>query len=249
MTGLLRAELLKVTSVRTSRVMVLCCLGFVVLQVVALVFASGQPGVPSLRDPATVRSVYAAASAATALVMTIGILGMTTEYRHQTVTPTFLATPRRSRVLVAKTVALAAVGLAVGVLCSLVVLGLATALLTLRTHAAIPVSTVLQVQGGVLLAYTVYAVLGVSYGALVRNQIAAIVSALLWTGLAESLLVTFLPEVGRWLPGGAAAGLTQTIGASGAKYLPVWGAALLLLGYGTVFALVAARTTLRRDIT
>jgi ABC-2 type transport system permease protein len=248
-TGLVRAELLKVRSVRVTLALVGGCLAFVALNVVALVLASGQRGAPPLTDPATARSVFASAGAASALVLVIGILGMTTEYRYQTVTPTFLVTPRRSRVLTAKLVVHALVGLAVGAACVVLAVALALSLLPLRHHAPVPATAVLQVAGGTLLAYAVYCVLGVCVGALIRNQVAAIVVALLWTVIAEGLVVAFLPRVGRWLPGGALAGVLQRPTLNGDAYLPVWAAVAVLLGYVAAFGLLAARTTLRRDVT
>lgn len=208
--GLLRSELLKITSIRTTYALGAGCLAYVTLNVVALVFAAGQPGVPALSDPGTVRTIYTSSGTASALVLVIGILGMTTEYRHQTVTPTFLATPRRGRVLTAKLVVHALVGLVIGAACAVTAVALAAATLALRDHAAVEAGTVLQIQGGAMLGYAIYAALGVCVGALVRNQIAAIVGALLWTVLAESLTVALLPEVGRWLPGGALAGVLQS---------------------------------------
>jgi hypothetical protein len=247
--GLLRSEWAKVGSVRATYALAAGCLAYVALTIVALVFAAGQPGVPALSDPATVRTIYASSGVASALVLVIGVLGMTTEYRHQTVTPTFLVTPRRARVLEAKLVVHAGVGLLVGMVCAVVAVGLATALLTLRDHATIGVGSVLQVEGGALLGYTIYAAVGVCVGALIRNQVAAIVGALLWTALVESLTVALLPEVGRWLPGGALQGVLQSTPTRGGSYLPVWAAALVLVGYGTIFAVLAALTTLRRDVT
>ena len=247
--SLLRSELLKITSIRSTYALGAGCLAYVALNVVALVFAAGQPGVPALSDPATVRTIYASSGTASALVLVIGILGMTTEYRHQTVTPTFLVTPRRGRVLSAKMVVHAFVGLAIGLLCALVGTGLAAATLALRDHAAVAGPTVVQIQAAAMLGYAIYAAVGVCVGALVRNQIAAVVGALLWTVLAESLTVALLPEVGRWLPGGAVAGVLQSTPSRGGTYLPVWEAALVLAAYGAAFALLAARTTLRRDVT
>jgi ABC-2 type transport system permease protein len=247
--GLLRSEWTKVVSVRATYGLALGCLAYVALTIVALVLAAGQPGVPSLSDQSTVRTVYAAAGTASALVLCIGILGMTTEYRHQTVTPTFLVTPRRSRVLIAKLAVHAAVGLLVAVACVVVTVALASATLALRTHAAVGVGTIVQVQLGALLGYAIYAAVGVCVGALIRNQVAAIVGALLWTALAESLTVSLLPAVGRWLPGGALQGVLQATPTRGGSFLPVWSATALLLAYAAAFALLAARTTLRRDVT
>jgi hypothetical protein len=101
----------------------------------------------------------------------------------------------------------------------------------------------------VVAAVTIYAVLGVGFGALLRNQVAAIVVALVWVLLADSLLVTFLPEVGRWLPGGAASAMTLGQPMRGGELLSQGAGALLLLGYGLLLSLLGATTTIRRDIT
>ena len=249
MTGLLRSELLKITSVRATYALALGCLAYVALDVVALAFAAGQPGLPPLTDPAQVRNVYASSGAAAALVLVLGILGMTTEYRNQTVTPTFLVTPRRGRVLAAKMVVHAFAGLAVGAACAALALGLGSACLAFRAHAPVGWATLAQIEGGALLGYAIYAAVGACVGALVRNQVAAIVGALLWTVVAESLTVALLPAVGRWLPAGALAGVLQSTPLRGGSYLPVWAGAVVLVGYGAVLALVATRTTLRRDVT
>jgi ABC-2 type transport system permease protein len=249
MTGLLRSELLKLRSVRMTWGLVVAALAFVVLNVVAIALTAGQRGAPSLSLESTVRSVYASAGAASVVVLVLGIVGMTTEYRHQTITPTFLATPRRGRVLVAKFVAHGLVGLLLGVVCVVLAFLLAAAVLATKTHASVSAGTLAQVAGGVLLGYAIYAALGVSVGALVRNQVAAIVAALIWVVLVEALVVALLPSVGRWLPGGALNGVLGARAFNGGKYLPEWASALVLLGYGVVFALIATRTTLRRDVT
>ena len=249
MTGLLRSELLKISSVRSTYALAAGCLGFVALDVVALALVAGQPGVPPLSDPAQVRNVFASVGAASALVLVLGILGMTMEYRHQTVTPTFLVTPRRGRVLAAKLVVHAFAGLVLGVAAAVVALGLGAACLAFRDHAPVSAGTLAQIDGGAVLGYTIYAAIGVCVGALVRNQVAAIVGALLWTVLVESLTVALLPSVGRWLPGGALDGVLQNTPQLGGTYLPVWAAVLVLVGYGAAFAALANRTTLRRDVT
>jgi ABC-2 type transport system permease protein len=247
--GLLRAEVLKITSTRLALGMLAGSAVYVVINVVALVFTAGQPGVPALTAASTVRGIYAAAGAASPIVLVAGILGMTTEYRFMTVTPTFLITPRRGRVLAAKLAVHAGFGGVLGLACAVVSGALATALLRLRPHASIQPGTVLQISGATVLGYALFAVVGVSVGALVRNQIAAILGALLWTLIVEGLLVAFLPAVGRWLPGGALRAVLQSQTLNGGKLLPVWGASLVLFAYAIALAVVAARTTLRRDVT
>jgi hypothetical protein len=249
MTGLLKSEWLKITSTRMVLGMLVGALAFTALGVVAQIFSSGQPGAPALTDPAAVRGVYASAGSAAIFVLVLGILGMTTEYRHMTVTSTFLATPARGSVMVAKMLVHAVLGLLFAVASFLLAVVLASLLLNLKDHAAIETSVIWQIFGGALLAFAFYGIVGVALGALIRNQIAAILLALVWVLLIEALVVAFLPKVGKWLPGGAANGVLQASSFTGEGYLPVWQAALVLLGYGVLFGAVAARTTLRRDIT
>ena len=55
----------------------------------------------------------------------------------------------------------------------------------------------------------VFGLIGVGVGALVRNQITAIVGVLVWMLAVEQLLTSSYPAVGRWMPEGAAVGLLQ----------------------------------------
>src|SRR5207249_11571983 len=93
--------------------------------------------------------------------------------------------------------------------------------------------------------------MGVALGALVRSQIAAVVGALVWLLVAEQLLVSLIPVIGRWAPGGAAAGLLQ-LGSSATTHgalLPAWAGALVLLVYAVVIGTLASASTPRRDLT
>lgn len=252
--GLLRSEWRKVMTTRMVIGLTIAALAFTALNVVALILVSGTQGAPSLTDEATVRTVFASAGSASVIVLVLGIISMTTEYRHMTITSSFLATPRRGRVVAAKMAVNAVVGMLVGLLCWVLAVGLGAAMLPLKEHAPVPWGSVVQIGGGVLLAFAIYGLVGVAVGALLRNQVAAILIAVVWVLLVEALIVAFLPAVGRWLPGGAAnavlqAGVDSGTGAGSLQLLPVWGGAAVLLAYGVVFAALAAATTLRRDIT
>ena len=251
--NIVRSEALKLLSVRMWLGLAVAAILFTALNAGALVILSGidlgGTTSPPLTDPATMRAVYGSVGASSLLVLVLGILGITSEYRHQTITATLLATPSRGRMMAGKMTVHALVGAVIGVLCVL------TTLLTLligiqfKEHAPIDAGTLAAVSGGAILGFAVYAVVGVGFGSLVRNQIAAVTVALVWVMLIEALIVAFLPEVGRWLPGGAINGVLQAPSFGATEYLPVWGSALVLLGYGVLFAGIATRTTLRRDIT
>lgn len=248
----IRSEALKLRTVRTTYGLIAGVVALILLQVLGTVFASGSNGTPGLTVPEVARSVYAAAGSATVLVLTIGIIAMTSEYRHMTITSTFLVDPIRRRVLAAKMITLAFAGAAIGVLCVVITVGLASLLLATRDHAGVSSSTIAAISGGAVLAYTIYAVIGVALGALIRIQPLAIMVAVVYMFILEPLIVALLPKVGRWLPGGAANSILQNQGVGNfteSDYLPVWSAALLLLGYGIAFAVIAAWTTLRTDIT
>lgn len=93
-------------------------------------------------------------------------------------------------------------------------------------------------------------VIGLAVGALLRNQIVAVVAALVWLLVAEQLLLDALPGVGRWTPGGATYGLLQ-LGPAATRRgtlldAPVGG--LLLVGYTAAAVALALVVAPRRDV-
>ena len=101
---------------------------------------------------------------------------------------------------------------------------------------------------GLAVAVALYAVLGTGLGALLRNQVAAVVVGLLWwTQVVERVLTGILHQPGleRWLPKGAASALT----APGVGTLPMWAGALVFAAYGLGLALLGGRLVARRDLT
>ncbi|MCW2665691.1 MAG: hypothetical protein JWN57_653 [Frankiales bacterium] len=252
MTALVRAELLKLRTVKLPLWLLITTLALVALGVVATVLTAGTEGSPLQRDdPDLLARAVASASSGNVVVLILGILVLTQEFRFGTATPSFLVTPRRARVLVAKLIAIAATGVVFAVVSAVVAVALSAALIGLRGDPLTWDGTVLQVLLGVVLVMVLYGPIGIAVGALVRNQIAAVVGALAWMFIVEQLLVALLPEVGRWTPGGASTAVLQLgdVATTRGELLPVWGGALLLVAYAVVFSLVAARLTLRRDLT
>jgi ABC-2 type transport system permease protein len=88
----------------------------------------------------------------------------------------------------------------------------------------------------------------VGVGALVRNQVAALVGTLVWVLLVEGLLLSLLnaPGLGRWLPSAAAA---AAITSPGGDHLSRLGGTLLLATYALALALAGTRLVVRRDVT
>jgi hypothetical protein len=252
-TGLVRAEWTKLFTTRTWAGLLLgACLlvgGFTALTVAFAGVARGEQAFPPVQDPAFQKLALAVSGNGTVLLLVLGVIGTTQEYRHRTATPTFLTTPRRGRVVVAKLVAyaLAAVPFAV------VVLGVN--LLVLETYARArggPPSLdgdQLRIIAGAGVGMVVYTVIGVGVGALLRNQVGAIVGSLVYLFVVEQLVrgIPALSGAFRWLPGGALQALTTTAEGSPDVLAP-WQGAVLLLGYGLLAALLGTLLTVRRDV-
>lgn len=252
MTALVRAELLKLRTVRLPLWLLITTLLLVVLGVLATILTAGIEGAPLQRDdPDLLARAVASASGGNVVVLVLGILVLTQEFRFGTATPSFLVTPKRGRVLVAKLVAISLTGLLFALASAVLAVGLSVAVLGLRGDEAIWGSSVFEVLVGVVLVMVLYGPIGIAVGALVRNQIAAVVGALAWVFIVEQLLVALLPEVGRWTPGGASSAVLQLgdLATTRGELLPVWGGALLLVAYAAVLSVLATRLTLRRDLT
>ena len=86
--------------------------GFALLTVVAGIAYAGREGNPALSADSLPMLVAAPVTLLSGAALLLGILGMTGEFRHQTVTQTFLVTPKRGRVVAAKLVAYPLAGIA-----------------------------------------------------------------------------------------------------------------------------------------
>lgn len=207
---------------------------------------------PHLSTPQGQRLHYGtAASAATTLVAVLAAIGLTGEFRHRTATATFLATPHRGRVVVAKLVTYAVVGVGFAVACLAVTVAigvpwLATRDITLSlTGDGIPATL-----AGVVAAGAAFGMLGVAVGALVRDQVAAVVGLLVYRFVAEPV-VTSVPALHDWtlhLPGPAASALAGS-SLETREFLAPWQGGLLLVAYAALFAIAGIALAMRRDVT
>jgi hypothetical protein len=191
----------------------------------------------------------------------LGALATTGEFRHQTLTPTFLATPRRGMVLGAKTVTLTLIGAGFGIVALAASVGIGGGVLS-----AFGVDALLQdpetwlMAGRTLLVMGLWAAVGVGLGALVPNQVAVIVIVLAFTQFVEPLLrvaASFLEvtaKIGNFLPGAASdalvgASIFTTANPPGAAPLDWWQGGLVLLGYALVATVIGFAVSWQKDVT
>lgn len=268
MNASIRSEFLKVVTTRAWWILALVLVVYVGFTVSIFAFLFGLPS----GDPSGVAAdqLFGGASAVTTLVgavssvgyvfpLLIGSLLVTAEYRHKTLVPTYLATPRRGRVLVAKNL----VGLAVGALYGLVGVAAALAIGGVILEILKPGSIThldAAVALRVVVALAVWAVIGVGVGALVRNQIAAIVIVLVFTQFVEPILRLvsafwdWSRVLGEYLPGAASDAFVGSSIMTGGTQLGAgttlewWGAGLVLLGYAVLFVVLAWLLRLRADV-
>jgi hypothetical protein len=95
MTRLLRAELRKVFTTRLWWGMLLGALAFTALEVVALIATAGlkRSQSPPLTTAVAQRTLLASPRDAYIFSLIVGIIMITTEFRHFTTRPTFLGSP------------------------------------------------------------------------------------------------------------------------------------------------------------
>jgi ABC-2 type transport system permease protein len=213
--------------------------------VAGLVLSSEVAGVALLEPTEGVRqAALHLTSTGAALVIVIGILISAGEYRTQTATDTFLTTPRRSRVLAAKLVMGGLLGLVLGVLA--VAVGLPVAYLLFEADGlSFPADSevVWLTLGGVIVDASLFAIIGIAFGSLIRSQVVAIVAALTFVLLVEQLLTQSGVPVAEWLPGNAGAAVVRTPG----EFLDPGPGAALLLAYGLGIAVAGLIVVTRRD--
>lgn len=191
----------------------------------------------------------------------IGTLMVTAEFRHKTLTPTFLATPKRGLVLWAKVL----VGVLLGVVYGLVGIG-ASVGASVGFLAGYGLETELSsvdtwaLLGRMLIAYVLWVLVGVGVGALVRNQVGAIVGVLVFTQFLEPVarlaasFVDGLAEFTQYLPGAAsdalvgASVLAASMQPGDMPTLEWWAGGLVLLGYALVLVLLGHVLSWRRDV-
>lgn len=252
MTGLVAAEIRKLTSVRSTWVLTLVGWGLVVLSASTAIFIGAGDGFTG--SAAQVSDALTGAGGNSLIVLVVALLSMTTEFRHGTVGRTFQITPSRTRVLAAKLAAASAYAV-VFVVGAIVVIGLLLAITALSTGTGLSVDgSSFEVIWQAVVANVLTALLGVAFGALVRAQVVAIVVALVWVMMVEGLVTAFLPSVGRWLPFQALQGLflpeSMVTEMPGGTFVPLAGFVALAIFTVWVAAFTAGAAVLlrRRDV-
>ncbi|HEY1004955.1 MAG TPA: ABC transporter permease [Streptosporangiaceae bacterium] len=250
---LARAELRKLFTTRALPVSFAIAIVLAIGSVIIDAMVAGKNGSPRLGTDAAVYQMLKFGAITCVVMLILGILAAGSEFRHRTIVPVLLATPQRARVFAVKVAVVAGLGAVFSAVTF--GLGLGTVVATLSAHGVhhLPPG-VARLYLGTVVSAACFGMIGVALGALTRNTIGAIVAAIAWTLFVEQvILAAIVPGIEKWLPTGAAIGLTNASGPGSARSLPAGVAGVVLAGtvlagYGIVMLLAASRTTIRRDV-
>jgi ABC-2 type transport system permease protein len=245
-TRLLSSELLKLRTTRTFYALIGGAVALIVI-IAGLGAALGtfkNTGTPG-------RDLLAVAGLAPLFALVIGVIGVTTEFRHGTITPSLLVEPVRTRLMAAKLAAQLIAGLALGAVCYAACAGLVSATLSGRGIATgMSTSDWIGAVIGGAVGTMLYAALGLGVGAVLRNQVGAIVAVLAWVFVIENLLGIipggFGDGIKKYGLSGVGSSLART--ASHADRIGQLPAGLLLLGYALVFVIAGIIVVRNRDV-
>lgn len=182
MTHAFSSEMFKLRSTRTFYALLGSALAIVLIPTIPLCafadFSTGDgPLEPLLFLIGRLTQVFA---------LMIGVLAVTTEFRHGTITPTLLVIPNRLRLMAAKLAAALSVGAVIGIVSTGLIIAIVAFFGSARDFDTSGDKFAMFV-GGTLTA-ALFAALGLGLGALLRNQVGAIVAPLVYIFLLEPLI-------------------------------------------------------------
>lgn len=193
MNALLRAELIKLRTTRTFAGLAGAAVAISLLITVLVALLTEPTEESVLVDVFT-------SDLSGFFIFLLAIIGITGEWRHRTITSSLLAAPDRLRFLAAKTLAFAAAGAVLSVLISVAVAIAGTVVLSLRDLPLPEAGELIAQLGRNAVVAALTGALAVGLGALLRNQVVAVVGLLLLGLLIEPTVAALAPEVGRFGP-------------------------------------------------
>lgn len=249
---LLTVERIKLFSTRSPW----WCIGLAAF--ISIGFAALVTALTSDTEFVTVGNTQVGYNLAFPVVLVLAILAVTTEYRFGTVRTSFMASPNRTSVMLAKTTLVALVCGVVGEVTAFASYGVAR-LIKPNVDLGIDTGPEWRYITGIGLVYAIGAVIGIAIGALVRQTAAAVSIVLVYTLLFEGL-IGLVPKVGddiqKLLPFiNANHFLTQGSGETAGEgsgfglemHWGAWGALVYYIACAVVLLVAAIAVVERRD--
>ena len=195
MIRLIRAEFLKLRTTQVWFWLLLAAVAVTVLLVVAQLAPHD-----SLQTRDDVYEVFTVGGASYVVVFVLGVLGVTTEFRYQTITPTVLVTPSRWVLITAKMISYALFGAIYALVCVVVEVAVALPWLSAKgIDVSLTSPHVPRALLGVFAAVALFGIVGLGVGALLRNQIVAVTVGVIFLLVINNLLA-IIPGVRHVFP-------------------------------------------------
>lgn len=200
----IRSEWIKLRTVRMNLILFVIAVAFPVI-VCVLVASLGDITDLHVSD---VAGLVVGSSVITALLLgVVGAVSISAEFAYGTIRPTFAATPRRMRVLVAKAVVIALFAFVAEALVVVICYLLSSAIATSR-GASLSLSSDVQARSaliGIVVFAIIVSLLGLGLGMVIRNTPASVAVLILWPLVAENIIRVVLSAAGvdrpaRFLP-------------------------------------------------
>ena len=246
MNRLISLELHKLRTTPAAWVAIVITVLLGALSVATNTFGPITPGGPAFGSTDHVNHALSVSALTSMVMLSIGVIMVASEYRTRTIVSTFLATPQRARVLVAKLATVLGLGAVLGAVAFGLAWVEAVLMYASRGVHTLPVDLT-QLWVGATVSTALFGLLGVALGALTRNTVTAIVGGIAWAMVIEiGILSSVAPAIAKWLPAGNALALTS-VGSAGSQLLSPWVSALVLTGWALGLSTVATRLTLSRE--
>jgi ABC-2 type transport system permease protein len=252
----IRTELLKLRTTRLAAGMLAVAAGWTAL-VAAIEASRAGPGgmVPSLATSAGLRDVLTSTGFALIIAAAYGTTITSSERRHHTITDTYLDDPNRRQVLIAKVITAGLTGLVFGLAGTIVTTGVGLAFAAGHGHVVIAVGTIIRYGAGAVAGAGLLAAAGAAIGALIQNQVAAIIAVFAWGFGVEQILGGVFRSLAPYLPlmasetmaGSANGGMPPL--PKGLSPLPFGAVAGLVAAVAVILTIIASTTTVHRDVT
>ncbi len=242
---LLRAELRKLTTTRMPLIFFVVLAAIAATNASAVIWGTDFDGTKGfISTEADQLSLMAFAANAMMIAGLFGAIAVAREYGHGTVVPTFLASPRRHRAVLAQLAAVAVGGAVLGLTgAGMTVLAVALALPTTEFGFMVAAGGVAQILAASAFAGATGAALGAGIGALVRNTGGAVTGAVLALIVAPPLVVQLARDSASWVPNtlnNVVSGVSDEVGTVAAV--------AALVAWAAVPAFAGLLSVLRRDV-
>jgi hypothetical protein len=235
---LLKGELIKVRTTRTA-------LGFGVAAILLAIAATLIPilstDLTSLDDK---RNAVNFGGGLGIVLLLFGAVGATGEFRHRTLAPAVLIAPDRFRLVLARLGAYSLAGLLFAILIAIVSLGIGIGLLPGEPGPGLGGGDYVKLGVGGVIDVVLAAGIGVGVGTLVRNQVAAVIGALVWLTILEPLVGVIDDSWRKFTLGGT----LNRVGLGGTHEMG-WAASIgVLVVWAVIWCVAGALVDRRRDV-